>query len=333
LLQAVFSARPLGGLGTFPGILQNLGAIAESLAILGSEISLCILSCYGARIILSNLHTQTAAPFSTSPRGDAQSFPGAVVETRIERMVDWLEETTNRESKHEYPSAIHPTLSVIIPVFNERGTVASVIEKVAALDINKQIVLVDDGSTDGTREILSEYIGRDGFDVIMHFGNRGKGAALKSGFQRALGEIVIVQDADLEYEPQDILKVVAPILDGSADVVYGSRYLENSQQDRSLVHRFGNWLLTQFSNFMTAQRLTDMETCYKAIRRDILQSIEIEQHRFGFEPEITAKLARRGQRILEVPVSYRSRSWKEGKKIGFKDLVNTLWCIVRYRFQ
>lgn len=323
----------MGGFGTFLRNLRNVRAVAETLAILGSEISLRNLFRYGARSILSNLQTQPAAPLSTSPHEDAQSFPDAVVETRIERVVEWLEETTNRESKCDYPSTIHPTLTIVIPVFNESGTVASVIEKVAALDINKQIVLVDDGSTDGTREILSEYIGRDGFDVIMHFGNRGKGAALKSGFQRAMGEIVIVQDADLEYEPQDILKVVAPILDGRTDVVYGSRYLENSEQDQSLVHRFGNWLLTQFSNCMTAQRLTDMETCYKAIRREILQSIEIEQHRFGFEPEITAKLARRGHRILEVPVSYRSRSWREGKKIGFKDLVNTLWCIVRYRFQ
>lgn len=243
----------------------------------------------------------------------------------MEESVDWLQAAPQIELSQ-------PSVTVVIPVYNERATVVQVIERVIALDIAKQIILVDDGSTDGTREILSSYIGKHGIDVVLHPRNQGKGAALKSGFLRARGEVVIVQDADLEYDPQDILSVIAPILDGRCDVVYGSRYLENGCQDPSPIHRLGNWLLTQFSNWMTSNRLTDMETCYKAIRRTLLQSIEIEQERFGFEPEITAKLARRGQRIIEVPISYRSRSWKEGKKIGVKDLINTLWCIVRYRF-
>lgn len=242
------------------------------------------------------------------------------VTQRVEKTIDVLQ---NRLQP--------PILTVVIPVYNEAATVVSVIERVASLEVDKQIILVDDGSTDGTSEVLAAYIGRDGFEVILHPVNQGKGAALQSGFQRAQGDIVIVQDADLEYDPRDILSVIAPILDGRSDVVYGSRYLANCNQDPSMIHRLGNWLLTQFSNWMTSNRLTDMETCYKAIRRSVLQSIKIEQRRFGFEPEITAKLAVRGHRILEVPVSYRSRSWKEGKKIGVKDLINTLWCIVRYR--
>ncbi|MFO0012516.1 MAG: glycosyltransferase family 2 protein [Planctomycetota bacterium] len=265
------------------------------------------------------------------PGMHSQVWKDGVVQ-RIEGAVDWLEETSHREPESTKHSLDTPALSIVIPAYNERRTIEQVIERVSALPIDKQIILVDDASTDGTREILSRYIGRKGFDVVVHPCNQGKGAALKSGFQLARGEVVIVQDADLEYDPQDILSVIAPILEGRSDVVYGSRYLMDGRQDPSAIHRLGNWLLTQFSNWMTANRLTDMETCYKAIRRTLLQSIDIEQKRFGFEPEITAKLARRGHRILEVPVSYRSRSWKEGKKIGFKDLINTLWCIVRYRF-
>jgi len=275
---------------------------------------------------LSDVPTPTVTSHSALP--DQQS-----VSSRVESAVDWLHDSIQREAQGETPTAFQPTLTVVIPIYNEVRTVAEVIDRVAALDIEKQIILVDDGSSDGTREILSKFTGIEGFDVILHPNNQGKGAALQSGFLLARGEIVIVQDADLEYDPQDIFKVIAPILEGRSDVVYGSRYLENQTQDRSLVHRLGNWLLTQFSNWMTSNRLTDMETCYKAIRTPILRSIAIEQRRFGFEPEITAKLARRGYRILEVPITYRSRSWKEGKKIGFNDLLNTLWCIVRYRFQ
>ncbi|MEQ1826213.1 MAG: glycosyltransferase family 2 protein [Pirellula sp.] len=225
-----------------------------------------------------------------------------------------------------------PILSVIIPAFNEIRTIEQVMCSVDSLNVHKQIILVDDGSTDGTREKIQAWSGRQGIEICLHSQNQGKGAAIQSGIRLAKGSVVIVQDADLEYNPQDILKVIQPILDGETDVVYGSRYLGNSHQDQSLVHRFGNSVLTGFSNWMTNQSLTDMETCYKAFRRELLLNIQIEQKRFGFEPEITAKLANRRIVIREVPISYKSRSWKEGKKIGVRDLVSTLWCIIKYRF-
>jgi glycosyltransferase involved in cell wall biosynthesis len=224
-----------------------------------------------------------------------------------------------------------PTLSVIIPAYNEILTIAKVVESVLQLDVTKQIILVDDGSTDGTREWIANQAHQSGISVCMHPANRGKGAAIQSGIHLAIGDVVIVQDADLEYDPTDILQVIQPILDGESDVVYGSRYLGNGVQDPSRLHRFGNACLTGFSNWMTNQKLSDMETCYKAFKRTLLQRIQIEQMRFGFEPEITAKLAKRGILIREIPIRYKSRSWKEGKKIGVLDLVSTLWCIVRYR--
>lgn len=226
-----------------------------------------------------------------------------------------------------------PQLSVIIPAYNESKTIRRVVDSVLELNISKQIIVVDDGSTDGTQETIRALQGRQGIDVIFHSRNQGKGAAIQTGIRLALGDIVIVQDADLEYDPQDILRVIQPILDRETDVVFGSRYLSNSHQDQSAVHRFGNACLTGFSNWMTNQQLTDMETCYKAFRRELIQSIPIEQRRFGFEPEITAKLARKKLQIREVPISYKSRSWQEGKKIGIRDLISTLWCILRYRFR
>ncbi len=225
-----------------------------------------------------------------------------------------------------------PRLSVIIPAYNEVKTILRVVESVYVLDVSKQIIVVDDGSTDGTREAIQSMLGRPGIEVILHERNQGKGSAIQTGIKLATGDIVIVQDADLEYDPQDILRVIQPILDGETDVVYGSRYLANSSQDQSAFHRFGNACLTAFSNWMTNQHLTDMETCYKAFRRELIQSIPIEQRRFGFEPEITAKLARKKIRIREIPISYQSRSWHEGKKIGVRDLFSTLWCIFRYRY-
>jgi glycosyltransferase involved in cell wall biosynthesis len=223
-------------------------------------------------------------------------------------------------------------LTVVIPVYNEPVTVFEIVERVRALPISKQIVVVDDGSTDGTSHALSRLENVPEVQLLRHATNRGKGAALQTGFEVARGQFVIVQDADLEYDPQDILRVIAPLRAGLCDVVYGSRYLDNALQDTSPVHRFGNWALTTFSNLCTGQRLTDMETCYKAFRLQLLREIRIEQERFGFEPEITAKLARRGVTIEEVGVSYRSRSHREGKKIGWRDLWNALYCIVRYRF-
>lgn len=223
-------------------------------------------------------------------------------------------------------------LSVIVPVYNEVRTLREVVESVLNLQVSKQVIVVDDGSTDGTREIIESLRKEHGITVVLHERNQGKGAAIQTGIEIAIGEIVIVQDADLEYNPEDILSVIQPILDGEAEVVFGSRYLGNAHQDQSAFHRFGNAVLTGLSNLMTQQKLTDMETCYKAFRRTLLQSIPIEQRRFGFEPEITAKLAKKKIVIREVPIRYQSRSWKEGKKIGIKDLFSTLWCIVRYRF-
>ena len=221
-------------------------------------------------------------------------------------------------------------LSVVIPVYNEERTIQQVLTRVAALPVPKEIVIVDDASTDGTRQILSQFECAADVHVIFKPQNEGKGAALRTAFRRVTGHVVIVQDADLEYDPRDILPVIKPIVCGEADVVYGSRFLDNAHQDRSLVHRLGNRVLTGLSNLLTGLRITDMETCYKAFRREVLKTFEIEQARFGFEPEVTAKIARRKYRVREVPIRYAARGYAEGKKIGLKDLFNALFCIVRY---
>lgn len=221
-------------------------------------------------------------------------------------------------------------LSIVIPVYNEERTIQQVLTRVAALPVPKEIVIVDDASTDGTREILCQVECAAEVHVIFKPLNEGKGAALRTAFRRVTGDVVIVQDADLEYDPRDILPVIKPIVCGEADVVYGSRFLGNAHQDRSVVHRLGNRVLTGLSNLLTGLRITDMETCYKAFRRDVLRSFEIEQSRFGFEPEVTAKIARRKARVREVPIRYAARSYAEGKKIGIKDLFNALFCIIRY---
>lgn len=227
-------------------------------------------------------------------------------------------------------TATRPELTVVIPVYNEPNTVLEIVQRVHRLPITMQIIVVNDGSTDNTADFLDELAYLDNVEVIEHHTNLGKGAALQTGFQHARGKFVIVQDADLEYDPVDIMKVIEPLRNDECDVVYGSRYLDSASQDPSRVHRFGNWLLTSLSNWLTGLQLTDMETCYKAIRRDVLDNLQIEQSRFGFEPEITAKLARQMVRIREVGVSYKCRSWKDGKKIGVLDLFSTLYCIVRY---
>jgi glycosyltransferase involved in cell wall biosynthesis len=222
-------------------------------------------------------------------------------------------------------------LSIVIPVYNEERTIQTVLSRVAALPLPKEIIIVDDASTDGTRELLGQYEAAHDVHVICKPRNEGKGAALRTGLRRVSGDVVVVQDADLEYDPRDILPLVKPIVCGHADVVYGSRYLADEQpQPISRIHRLGNRMLTAASNMLTGLALTDMETCYKAFRRDVICSFEIHQNRFGFEPEVTAKIARRKYRIGEVPVRYAARTYAEGKKIGPADLVSTLWCIVRY---
>jgi glycosyltransferase involved in cell wall biosynthesis len=221
-------------------------------------------------------------------------------------------------------------LSVVIPVFNEERTIQRLLSRVAALPLPKEIIIVDDASTDGTRELLAQYEAARDVHVIFKPQNEGKGAALRTAFRRASGDVIVVQDADLEYDPRDILPLVRPIVTGQADVVYGSRYLGPEAQDGSRIHRLGNRLLTAASNCLTGLTLTDMETCYKAFRREVLQSFEIQQNRFGFEPEVTAKIARRKFRVGEVPIRYAARSYAQGKKIGLGDLFSTLWCIARY---
>ncbi len=221
-------------------------------------------------------------------------------------------------------------LSVIIPVYNEMATIGRVISRVAALPLNTEIVLVDDCSTDGTREVLESLDGLPGFKIILKTVNEGKGAALRTGFQLATGDYFVIQDADLEYDPRDIPPLLVPLLKGDADIVYGSRFIGEEQQDDSWVHRFGNAVLTSGSNLFSGLDLTDMETCYKAFTREAIQAITIEQNRFGIEPEITAKLARRGFRFAEVPITYQSRTYEEGKKIGVRDLFNAFYCIGRY---
>ena len=223
-------------------------------------------------------------------------------------------------------------LSVVIPVYNEAATIAALIGRVQAVDVPKEIIVVDDGSNDGTRQVLKELEGRyDNLRVILQLKNQGKGAALRVGFKQATGDFVLVQDADLEYDPTDYPVLLKPLIEGKADVVYGSRFL-TTKEHRVLFfwHSVGNQVLTLISNMFTNLNLTDMETGYKVFRRDIIQSIRLEQNRFGFEPEITVKISRMKLRIYEVGISYSGRTYEEGKKIGWRDGIKALWCILKY---
>ena len=223
-------------------------------------------------------------------------------------------------------------LSIVIPCFNEKATILELIDAVrSAPTQDKQIIIVDDGSTDGTREILKGIQGKADIDIIYHETNKGKGAALSTGFAAATGDICIVQDADLEYDPQEFPLVIQPIVDGKADVVFGSRF-QSGRPHRVVYfwHRIGNGVLTLLSNILTDLNLTDMETCYKAFKREVIQSITIEEKRFGFEPEVTAKISKKNLRIYEVGISYYGRTYSEGKKIGWKDGVRAIYCILKY---
>jgi glycosyltransferase involved in cell wall biosynthesis len=230
---------------------------------------------------------------------------------------------------------IEPCLSVVMPVFNEAATVADMVKTVLVQRPVQQLVIVDDCSNDGTWEklhLLAQNEPR--IKLVRHEINQGKGAALRTGFVHATSQVVIIQDADLEYDPSEYFRVLAPILSGKADVVFGSRFLGSPSGHRVLYywHSVGNKMLTTFSNMATGLNLTDMETCYKTFRREVIQKIKIEENHFGFEPEITAKVARLKVRVYEVGISYDGRTYGEGKKIGWRDGVRALWCILKYNF-
>jgi glycosyltransferase involved in cell wall biosynthesis len=223
-------------------------------------------------------------------------------------------------------------LSIVIPVYNESATLREVVERVLAVPLELEVLCVDDGSGDGSREILAELQSRhQHVRVFLQARNMGKGAALRRGIQEATGDFVVIQDADLEYDPADYQILLEPLLQGKADVVYGSRFL-GAAPHRVLYfwHSVGNRVLTLLSNCLTNINLTDMETCYKVFRREVIQSIPIEENRFGFEPEITVKVAKRRLRIYEVGISYWGRTYEEGKKIGWKDGVRAVWCLLKY---
>ena len=223
-------------------------------------------------------------------------------------------------------------LSIVIPIYNERETLETLIAKVNAVDYDKEILLIDDFSSDGTREVLKKYENKENFQVLYHDHNQGKGAALRTGFSNVNGDIIIIQDADLEYNPADYGTLIEPILDGRADVVYGSRFLGGPHRVLLFWHSIGNMVLTTFSNMLTNINLTDMETGYKVFTKKVNDTLTFKCNRFGFEPEFTAKVAKNNFRIYEVPISYNGRDYSEGKKITWKDGVAAIWYIIKFKF-
>ncbi len=243
-----------------------------------------------------------------------------------------LGETVCRElGVYSLPEGIH--ISVVVPVYNEKATVQEIVRRIRAVPIPKEIIVVDDASTDGTRDVLASMDRRDDLRIVLHAQNRGKGAAVRTGFAQAAGDIVIIQDADLEYDPDQYHRLIQPIVEGVADVVYGSRFLPlGPHRVLYFWHYVGNRMLTMLSNMFTDLNLTDMETCYKVFRREVIQAITptLKEDRFGIDPELTAKVARRKYRVYEVGISYFGRTYQEGKKIGLPDACRVFWSILKY---
>jgi hypothetical protein len=303
-----------------------------------------------ARAGLSRFDLEDLGAMDQSPRTMTSLFNGlnpADVPDDDDQRREWLirllgESLCRSLGIYRIPEDL--VLSVVIPVYNERHTIHEILRQVRAVPVKKQIILVDDCSKDGTREILRQLQADEpDLTIVFHEKNQGKGAALRTGFGHATGRIVIVQDADLEYDPSEYLKLIQPILEGNADVVYGSRFSGESHRVLYFRHSLGNKFLTWLSNWFTNLNLTDMEVCYKVFRREVIQGITLQSNRFGFEPEVTAKVARfqmpalegrpaRKCRVYERPVSYNGRDYSEGKKIGWKDGVQALYCILRYAY-
>ncbi len=263
-------------------------------------------------------------------------YPMNLPEDSPEVCRKWLETALGTDICRElgiFPLPEALRISVIVPIYNEKATVSEIVRRIRAVPIAKEIILVDDGSTDGSRDVLATFEPGPDLRIILHERNRGKGAALRTGFAHATGDIVLVQDADLEYDPRQYPKLIQPIVEGMADVVYGSRFLPvGPHRVLYFWHYVANRSLTVLSNMFSGLNLTDMETCYKVFRREVIQAITptLKENRFGIEPELTAKIARRKYRIYEIGISYFGRTYQEGKKIGLADACRAFWSILRY---